>query len=160
MAETSGRIFTTDGVQYPGSVPADHLNVQTYTVPANKLTFLTSISLYIYYAGASDLRQKLHSITVGDMLIHERWRSHGDATLQDPVEAAFRNRLYWLHYAGGNYINTNVHTTTPASRDEFWNFIFIKPIRISAGNTVIVKVRNNGGNNPINFFYNGTEVDV
>ncbi len=160
MAEKSGKIFGTNGVEYPGSVPTDHLNVQTYTVPANKITFVTSISLYIYYAGSTHQSQKLHSITVGDMLIHERWRSHGDATLQDPVEAAFRNRLYWLHYSGGNYINTNVHTTTPSARDEFWNFIFIKPMRISAGNTIIVKTRGNGSNVPINYTYNGTEVDV
>ena len=160
MAEKSGAIFSTGGVQYPVGLTGDHLNVQTYTVPADKITFVTAITLYIYYGGSTHSSQKLHSITVGDMLIHERWRSHGDPTLQDPVEAAFRNRLYWLHYAGGNYINTNVHTTTPASRDEFWNFIFIKPMRISAGNTIIVKTRGNGNNSPLNYTFCGTEVDV
>ena len=160
MAEKSGTIFST-GVSYPGaSVTSDHLFVKTYTVPADKLTFVTSITLYIYYAGATHQGQRLHSITVGDMLIHERWRSYGDATLQDPVEAVLRNRLYWLSYMGGVYINTDVHTTTPSGRDEFWNFIFIKPMRISAGNTIIVKTRGNGSNSPINYTYNGTEVDV
>ena len=162
MAEKSGDIFNTSGLAYPGSQPAGFLNEQKYTVPANKLAFVTSLNLYVYYAGSTyGDGTEFYSVQVGDMLIHERWRSYGDYTLQDPAEAAFRNRLYWLNYAGGNYINTDVHTTAPAGRDEHWNFVFIKPMRLSAGNTIKVTSFHRGaGNWPVNYTYSGTEVDV